>query len=430
VKPLCNGLVGGTVVTCDDHDQVFADGLVAWEDDRITYVGPRATYALTGTEDWLNVGGHFVLPGIVNLHTHTPMTALRGLADDLPAQAWLPRAAQLESTLAAEDRYWSSLCGAWELLRRGVTCIADRGSGMVTSSQALWDSGIRAAVAQTVTDRGGEADWQESDAVVAQWGVNSSRRLFAGLGPHATDTCGDALLVKVRERMEHLGALTFIHVAQSRDEVCAARRRGDAGCVYLLYRLGLLGARTIAAHCLYLQPGEIELLSATRTPVAHCPVSNAKVEGSAALAWELWQAGVPLGLGTDCAACNNSMDPWFELKFAALLHKISAKNPEALPARTALRWVTRAAATCLSMTDEIGVLRVGARADIITLRTDVPNAVPPPNPWSHFVYSASGGDVDTVVVDGRLLVQSGAVLHIDSDRIGYEVNRIRGKLVG
>ncbi len=172
------------------------------------------------------------------------------------------------------------------------------------------------------------------------------------------------------------------------------------------------------------------MLSATRTPVAHCPVSNAKVEGSAAVAWELWQAGVPLGLGTDCAACNNSMDPWFELKFAALLHKISAKNPEALPARTALRWVTRAAATCLSMTDEIGVLRAGGRADVITLRTDVPNAVPSPNPWSHFVYSASGGDVDTAVVDGRLLVQRGVSLNIDSDRIRYEVNRIRGKLAG
>ena len=427
---MCNGLVGGTVVTCDDHDQVVSDGLVVWEGGRITYVGPRATFALTGGEDWLNVRGQYVLPGIVNLHTHTPMTALRGLVDDLPASAWLPRVVQLESPLTPEDRYWSSLCGAWELLRRGVTCIADRGSGMVASSHALWESGIRAAVAQTVTDRGGEADWQASETVIAQWGVDPARRIFAGLGPHATDTCGDALLLRVRARMEHLGALTFIHVAQSRDEVSAARRRGDAGCVHLLHRLDLLGARTIAAHCLYLQPGEIELLSATRTPVAHCPVSNAKVEGSAAAAWDLWEAGVPLGLGTDCAACNNSMDPWFELKFAALLHKVVTKTPEALPARTAWRWVTRAAAACLSMPEEVGVLRAGARADIITLRSDVPNAVPPPDPWSHFVYSASGGDVDTAVVDGRLLLQRGSPLHLDAERICYEINRIRGKLVG
>jgi 5-methylthioadenosine/S-adenosylhomocysteine deaminase len=403
--------------------------VVAWQDDRIVYVGPRAGYSPSGDEEVLDARDRYVLPGLVNLHTHTPMTALRGLADDLPAEAWLPHAVGIESRLSSEDRYWSSLAGAGELLRRGVTFIADRGSGMLKSSQALWESGIRAVVAQTLTDEGADSSWNESEEVLARWGVSPEKRIFAGLGPHATDTCGDRVLTKVRDRMEELGALAFIHVAQSRGELKAALRRGDKGCVHLLGRLGLLGPEVVAAHCIYLEPKEMDLLATSATRVAHCPVSNAKVEGVVARGWQFWQAGVLLGLGTDCAACNNAMDPWFDLKFAALFHKTAAADPTALPARVALSWVTRAAAACVSMGDQIGSLRPGARADIITLRGDVPNAVPAPDPYSHLVYSVSGGDVETVVVDGRWLVRHGEFVNLDADRIRHELGRIRAKLV-
>jgi 5-methylthioadenosine/S-adenosylhomocysteine deaminase len=426
---LQRAITGGTVVTCDDQGRVFPDGVVAWRDARLVYVGPRAGYAPTGDEEWLDAPGHLVLPGLVNLHTHTTMTALRGLIDDVPAPAWLPRAQELESRLSLEDRYWSSLAGACELLRAGVTCVADRGAGMSRCAQALWDSGIRAVVAHTVTDEGGESSWRESEAVLDQWGVTGTRRIFAGLGPHATDTCGDRLLARVRDRARELGALTFIHVAQSRDEVAAAKKRGDAGCVHLLHRLGLLAPTLVAAHCTYLEPGEVELLASTGTRVAHCPVANAKLEGAVASGWRFWRDGIAVGLGTDSAASNNAMDPWFDLKFAALFHKTAAANPEALPARTAVEWFTRTAAACLGMADQIGSLRPGARADIITLRTDVPRAVPLPDPWSHLAYSAAGGDVEMVVVDGRPVMRGGSFPHIDRERVIRELGRIRAKLL-
>ena len=422
------GIAGGTVVTCDEQGRVFPDGLVVWQGERILYVGPRAGYPASGNEEWLDAPGHLVLPGLINLHTHTTMTALRGLVDDVPAPAWLPRAVELESRLAPEDRYWSALAGACELLRFGVTFTADRGAGMSRCAQALCDSGIRAVVAHTLTDRGGESGWRESEAVLGRWGVDPQRRIFAGLGPHATDTCGDRLLVRVRDRAEELGALMFIHVAQSRDEVAAVKRRGERGCVHLLHRLGLLGPKLIAAHCTYLEAGEAALLASTGTRIAHCPVANAKLEGVVAGGWQLWQAGVALGLGTDSAASNNAMDPWFDLKFAALVHKTATANPEALPARTAVHWVTRGAAACLGMADEVGSLRPGARADVITLRTDVPHAVPLPDPWAHLAYSAAGSDVDTVVVDGRPVVRRGTFLHIDRERIAHELGRIRAAL--
>jgi 5-methylthioadenosine/S-adenosylhomocysteine deaminase len=416
------------VITCNEQDEIFADGIVAWEEEKIIYVGPRAEYVPKGGEEWLDARGQYVLPGLVNLHTHTPMTALRGLADDLPAHVWLPRVVELEGRLSPEEHYWSALAGACELLRRGVTFVADRGSDMTKCSQALWESGIRAVVAQTLTDRGGERSWLESETVIERWGVSPEHRIFAGLGPHATDSCSDELLVRVRSRMEELGALTFIHVAQSRDEVAVVKRGGDAGCVHRLHRLGLLGPQVIAAHCIYLQPGEAELLATTGTRLAHCPVSNAKIEGAVPGGWQLWQAGVKLGLGTDCVASNNAMDPWFDLKFAALFHKVAAANPEALPARTALSWVTRAASDCMGMSEQIGSLRIGARADMITLRTDVPNAIPLPDPWSHLVYSTNGSDVDTVVVDGRLILRRGSFLSLDTERIAHELGRIRKRL--
>jgi 5-methylthioadenosine/S-adenosylhomocysteine deaminase len=421
-------IAGGTVITCDDQSQVFADGLVAWQDNRILYVGPRAGYSHADDEEKLDARGGYILPGLVNLHTHTTMTALRGLVDDLPAEAWLPQALKIESHLTPDDRYWSSLAGATELLRRGVTFIADRGSGMLRSSQALWESGIRAVVAQTLTDEGATSGWNDSEELLARWGAKPQGRIFAGLGPHATDTCSDMLLTKVRDRMEELGALVFIHMAQSRPEVKAAIRRGDKGCAHLLHRLGLLRPELVAAHCIYLEPEETDLLATTATRVAHCPVSNAKVEGVVARCWQLWRAGVVLGLGTDCAACNNAMDLWFDLKFATLFHKTEAIDPTALPARVALSWVTSAAAACVNMSDQIGSLRLGARADIIILRGDVPNAMPAPDPYSHLVYSVSGGDVETVVVDGRLLLSRGSFLNLDTERISHEMARIRAKL--
>jgi len=420
---------GGTVVTCDEQDRIHDDGLVVWQGGRIIYVGRRDGYTRLPDEQWLDASGHYVLPGLINLHTHTVMTALRGLIDDVPASAWLPRALALESRMSRQDRYWSSLAGAWELLRRGVTFIADRGSGMGKASQALWDSGIRAVVTQTLTDQAGDRAWSESEDVLDRWGTSQTSRIFAGLGPHATDTCGDALLARVRARMEQLGALTFIHVAQSRDEVAAARRRGDDGCVHLLHRLGLLGPRVVAAHCTYLEPGELELLGRTRTVIAHCPVSNAKIEGAVAPGWQLWKAGAQVALGTDCVASNNTMDPWFDLKFAALHHKVASGDPQALPCRTALSWVTHGAARSLGLDGDIGALSVGARADIVTLRSDVPNAVPAPDPCSHLVYSASGGDVDTVVIDGQPVFEHGAPPHLDTERIRHELSRIRATLV-
>lgn len=412
----------------DAEDRICNDGVVVWDDQRILYVGDRSSYTPTGDEEWLDGRDQLILPGLINLHTHTPMTALRGLADDVPASRWLPLVIGLEARLTPEEHYWSALAGACELLRRGVTFAADRGSDMSYCSQALWDSGIRAVVTQTLTDRGGRRAWDESEAVLAHWGADPASRIFAALGPHATDSCSEELLLRVRRRMEELGALAFIHVAQSREEVEAVRRLGDAGCVHLLRRLGLLGPKVIAAHCTYLQPGEAEILAATGTRVAHCPVSNAKIEGAVARGWQLWQAGVPLGLGTDCVASNNGMDPWFDLKFAALFHKAATGDPEALPARTALDWVTGAPARCLGLDGQVGCLQPGARADLITLRLDGANAIPLSNPWSHMAYAANGGDVDTVVVDGELVLRRGGFVHLDAERIAHELCRIRAKL--
>lgn len=427
---MSGALVGGTVW---DGSGLIRDGVVSWSGGTIDYVGPAASFEGRPDTSW-DVSGCLVMPGLVNLHTHTPMTALRGLAEDLERGRWLPRVVALEAELTPEQHYWSALAGAWEMIRNGVTFVADRGSDMARCGTALWDSGIRAVAAQTLLDDGFEARWRESEELLETWGTSPRSRVFAGLGPHATDSCGDACWERVRDRAEETGALVFAHLAQSQEEVAAVRKRGERGCVHYLERMGVLGPRLVAAHATFLEEDETPLLIDSGACVAHCPTSNAKIEGVAFPAWRLSQAGLRLGLGTDCVASHNVMDPFFEAKAAALLQKVLEHDPSVVPAGTAARWLTAGPASCLGVGDRAGRLAAGAFADIVAIRLDA-NGGPGRLPagaaepaLTHLVYAASRNDVDTVVVDGRLRVRGGAPQGLDEERVAYELASIRSKL--
>jgi 5-methylthioadenosine/S-adenosylhomocysteine deaminase len=367
----------------------------------------------------VDLKGCVLLPGLVNVHTHTPMWLFRGLTEDVPRGEWLEgRMRPLEARVGSRELRAGALAGCLEMLLGGVTTIADRYSGMGEIAGAIEESGLRAVVANSLYDEGGERGLRDSESLVEHFGTDPQcSRVWVGLGPHATDTCGPTLLRQVAALAERSGARVFIHLAQSEAEVAAVRARGHAGCAAYLDELGLLGPTVVVAHGTYLGNDEADLVGQRRTAVAHCPSSNAKLEGRVAPIARMRRAGAVIGLGTDAACCNNGMDLFAEMRTAGLLNKVAADDPSAFPAADLLRMVTSEAAGVLGITHLVGSLEIGKRADIIALDRQRPHVQPWHDPIANIVYAARGSDVRAVFVDGQPLLLDGRLVHLDAERI-------------
>jgi 5-methylthioadenosine/S-adenosylhomocysteine deaminase len=408
-------LYGGLVLPLDGSGSWFAPGVVCFEGARISYVGP-AYSAPAPHEDALTFDcrDHLILPGLVNTHTHSGMTYFRNLLEDLPSANWFRYELQAEQLMRREDVYWAALLGAYEMLRQGITTIADRFSHMDVVVEALAHAGIRAVVAPSLIDRDAELRKQQALTLLEQYGVDGDGLIHVGLGPVGPDTCSTELLRWTREQADHTGALIFIHLAQSRQELAEIRRRGHDGAARYLDAIGLLGPDVVAAHCIYLDEEEIVLLGARGVRVAHCPASNAKIEGRVAPVLALEGAGALIGLGTDCAASNNGMDLFSEMKTAGLLHKVATCDPEVMNVRRLLSLATVEAAACLNLEGRVGSLVAGKEADVMTLQRDALHLQPWHDPHAGLVYAARGSDVRDVWVAGQQHVRDGQLLAADA----------------
>jgi 5-methylthioadenosine/S-adenosylhomocysteine deaminase len=426
VSPSPIVLLADQVLTLDGAGTIYAPGAITIEGAEIRAVGPPPART---ADEIVDLRGAVLLPGLVNTHTHTPMWVFRGLTEDVPRGEWLTgRLLPLERRFGPEDLQAGALAGCLELLQNGVTTIADRGH-MDALATAVETSGLRAVVGHSLFDRTAPADLALSERLIERFGTDPARsRVWAGLAPHATDTCGPDLLRRVRQLADRTGARVFIHVAQSEEEVAAVAARGAAGCASYLDALGLLAPEVVAAHATYLSDAEADLLGHRRTAVAHCPSSNAKLEGRVAPIARMRRAGAIAGLGTDAACCNNGMDLFEEMKVAGLLNKVAAGDPAALPTLDLLRMATSEAARALGIDHLVGTLEPGKRADIIAVGTRNPRLMPWHDPVANLVYAARGADVVAVFVDGRLLVRGGRPMHLDSERILADAAQAAGRL--
>lgn len=408
-------LQDGLVLPLDGSGNWYHPGVVSFAGDTIIYCGPAAEAPAPAPGAALfDCSDRVVLPGLVNSHTHTGMTFFRNLLEDLSSAEWFRYEMQAEQVMTREDIYWAALLGAYEMLRQGVTTIADRFSYMDVIVEALAHAGIRAVIAPSLVDRDVERRKQQTLALLEEYGVDGDGLIQVGLGPVGPDTCSTELLQWTRRQADRTGALIFIHLAQSRQELAEIRRHGYDGAARYLEAIGLLGPDVVAAHCMYLDEEEVALLGRRRVRVAHCPASNAKIEGRVAPILALTDAGAPVGLGTDCAASNNGMDMLAEMKTAGLLHKVAACDPEVMPVAQLLHLATGAAAGLLSLGERVGALRPGLQADVITLQRHTPHLQPWHDPHAGLVYAARGSDVREVWVAGRLRVREGELLADDA----------------
>ena len=409
-------LIADEVLTLDPGNTTYVPGAVVIEDTRISYVGspPKAR---TGAV--VDLEGCVLLPGLVNVHTHTPMWLFRGLTEDVPRGEWLAgHLRPLEARVGPRELRAGALAGCLEMLLSGVTTIADRYSDMGEVAGAIEASGLRAVVAHSLYDEGSERGLHDTESLLERFGADPERsRVWAGIGPHATDTCGPALLRQVAALAERSGARVFIHLAQSEAEVAAARARGHDGCAAYLDALGLLGPTVVVAHGTYLRDDEADLVGRRRTAVAHCPSSNAKLEGRVAPVARMRQAGAIVGLATDAACCNNGMDLFAEMRAAGLLNKVAAHDPSVFATADLLRMVTSEAATALGIAHLVGSLEVGKRADVIAVDHQAPHVQPWHDPVANLVYAARGSDVRAVFVEGQPLVIDRRPVRLDAERI-------------
>jgi 5-methylthioadenosine/S-adenosylhomocysteine deaminase len=416
VSPTPLVLLADQVITLDAASTIFTPGAVVLDGTEIRSVGPPPEHRVG---ELVDLRGCILLPGLINTHTHTPMWVFRGLTEDVPRGEWLTlRMRPLERRLGPDDLRMAALAGCLELMQNGVTTIADRYGHMDAVATAVETSGLRAVVGHSLVDPTAHADLALSAQLLERFGTDPARsRVWAGIAPHATDTCGPDLLRRVRDLADRTGARIFIHLAQSEEEVDAVMARGAAGCARYLDGLGLLAPDVVAAHATYLSHEEAELVGSRRTAIAHCPSSNAKLEGRVAPIARLRRAGAVVGLGTDAACCNNGMDLFEEMKVAGLLNKVAASDPAALPAIDILRAATSEAARALGIDHLVGTLESGKRADVIAVRMGGTRVMPWHNPIANLVYAARGSDVAAVFVDGRLLCRNGTPVSLDPERV-------------
>ena len=405
-------LGGGAVLTVNGANELWPAADIRIEGQTIAAIGAADSLARPG-DTLIDCSETLIAPGLVNVHTHAATAFYRGMAEDRSREFWSAGYAMPgQERFTVEDHVFSVRAACAEFLLNGVTCIADRLGNMDRIAPAIEESGIRAVVGHSLVDAKAPADWKGASAVLERFGTDPRRRVFAGIAPHALDTCSDELLKECARRADRTGARVFLHVAQNEPEVAAVRRRGHDGALACLIQTGLATASTVAAHAIYLSDAEFDAWPAYGIAIAHCPASNLKIEART-LPLARLVGRVPIGLGTDWTASNNSMDLLAEARLAALVGKMRADDPEALPVEQMVRMLTIDGARALGLDGLIGSIEVGKRADLVVFDANRLEATPAHDPPANLIYSLGPRSVRDVLVDGALLVREGKLTRDD-----------------
>jgi 5-methylthioadenosine/S-adenosylhomocysteine deaminase len=389
---------------------VLRDCSITVRDGRIIQVGKglkdRADVEIDAT-------GKIVLPGLINTHTHLSMVLLRGYADDMLLQDWLQKKIwPLESRLTGEACYQGALLGCAEMIMSGTTTFMDMYFHMDEVARGVNEAGLRAFLSYGIIDLFDtakiKAEREKSQEFFEYIHSLGNDKVQFALGPHSPYTCSPETLLWAKEFADKNGVIDHIHIAETRKEQADCQKQHGARIVEYLDKIGALSNRLLAAHCVWLTKSEVGILAKAGATVAHCPVSNMKLaSGGVAPLPEMFDAGLAVGLGTDGAASNNSLDMFETMKICALLHKAHRWDPTVLNAQKTLDLATIEGARALGLQDEIGSIEVGKKADIIILDTRLPNLNPvhgTETVVSDLVYAASPANVDTMIVDGQILM--------------------------
>lgn len=374
--------------------------------------------------------GMLALPGLINTHTHVAMTLFRSYADDLALMDWLqnmiwPAEAHLDDDIV----YWGSMLAFAEMIRGGTTAFCDMYMFMESCAIAAEKAGIRGNIARGLAGvtPNGEKALEENIRLYQDWNNACDGRIRVMLGPHAPYTCPPEYLKKVRDASEKYGIPIHIHLAETKGEVETCIEKFGITPIALMNQIGLFDRPTLAAHCVHVNEEDIQIMAEKHVCVAHNPGSNLKLASGIAPVPKMRSAGITVGLGTDGASSNNKLDMFAEMRLAALIHKAAALDPFAVKADEAMQMGTAEGAKCLGY-DDLGALDEGKLADIILIDRSGYHWKPRFNSISLAVYAGNSMDVDTVIVNGQLLMRGKELLTIDKEQLDFETERVTKKL--
>ena len=428
---------GGTLVTMDSRDSIVRGDLLI-RDGRIASTGQTGETA----DIAIDATGCAVLPGFVQTHIHLCQTLFRGAADDLPLLDWLKkRVWPMEAAHTAESVRASARLGVAELIKGGTTCALTMETVNHTTEvfRVVDESGFRAIVGKCMMDKGDDVpaalheetdnSINESLSLLEAWHGKADGRIGYCFAPRFALSCTPELLAQVAQLARDRSVMVHTHASENKNECALVESETGKRNVAYLDSLGLSGPHVVLAHCVHLDPAELDTLANTRTNVAHCPSSNLKLGSGIAEITRMLERDISVSLGADGAACNNRLDMFTEMRTMALLQK-ALHGPEAVPAKQALRMATLGGAKALGLEKQIGSLEIGKRADLIVVNLDSLHSAPHErNLVSALVYSAQTSDVRSVVIDGKILVKDGKLLTLDEVSVFAEATRESGELI-
>ncbi len=414
------------VVTMDSERNVFT-GDVLIENDRIKMIGTD----IEKTDNIIQCRGKVLIPGLVQTHVHLVQALFRGQADDLALLDWLRKKIwPLEAAHDRESIYYSSLLGVAELLRSGTTSIIDMATVNHTEAvfEALLETGIRAVCGKCMMDSGDkkpeglkettDQSLRESVDLLEKWHGSADGRLQYAFNPRFVLSCTEDLLRETKKLADRHKVLVHTHASENRDEINEVER--NLGCRNIIYfdQIGLTGDNLIIAHCIWVNDEELNILKESSTTVAHCPSSNLKLGSGIAPMVKMDELGINLSIGADGAPCNNNMDPFMEMRLAALIQK-PVNGPTAMPAARVFEMATLGGAAAMNMSESIGSIEIGKKADLVLVDLNKPHTLPVEGTdiYGRLIYEAKAADVSLTMVDGRIIYQDNVLQTIDENSL-------------
>ncbi|MEW6734073.1 MAG: amidohydrolase [Acidobacteriota bacterium] len=429
-------IVGGKTITMNDSYQVIEDSYIAIRGDRIIDLGSRSEISKKYiAKASIDATDKAVLPGLINTHTHVPMVLFRGIADDLILQEWLTKyifPAEAKN-VSREFCYWGTLAGCLEMIQGGITTYVDMYYFEDEIAEATAKAGMRGVLGETLIDfpvadnKTPQETLLYTEKFVQKWKGNPL--IVPAIAPHAPYTVKPENLRAVKAFADKYDVPIITHLAETVGEVDDISKRYGARPILHLEKLGLLSDRLIAAHVVHPNDDELALLKQRGVGVAHNPQSNMKLACGVAPVPAMRRAGIAVGLGTDGAASNNDLNLFEEMDTAAKLHKLHSNDPTVISARDALEMATIDGARAINLDKEIGSLTVGKRADLIIINLQGSHQQPLYNIYSVLVYATKAADVETSIINGKLVMSNRRVLTFDTQEVRQQTVKYREQIL-
>jgi len=422
------------IYTADNDNKVIKNGYIIINNGIIEKINKMKEIQQENKKQFdkiIDAEDKVAIPGLINTHTHSSMTLLRGYADDLPLKEWLEKKIwPFESRLRKDDFYWGTKLAILEMIKTGTTTFSDMYFSMDEIAKAVKETGIRAVLSEgLIEENDGEKGLQNSIRFAKEWNNKANGRIKTMLAPHSPYTCSREYLKRIVNKADEIGVPIHTHLAETENEVKITKEKYGKSPTKFLEDVNFFSVPILAAHCIYLDESDMEILAENNVGVAHNPLSNMKLGSGIANITKLIDKGINVGLGTDGVASNNNLDLFEEAKIAAYLQKVDKKDPSLINTNDLLKMLTINGAKVLGI-DNLGKLKEKYIADLVLLDINKSSYFyPHHNNLSNIFYSSNSNSVNTVIIDGKVVLEDGNLLTMEENKVFQEVERRASELV-